>query len=483
MAIASGSALIEVLLENRLIEPDQAEEINHYVLPRFSDPAALAKELVRKGWLTVYQVNQLLQGNAADLWVGPCWVLDRLGDGGICQVFKAWHTGLNRLVALKVLRPEHLSNTELLGRFQREMRAVARLDHPNLVRAVDADPEANRDYFCMEYVEGTDLGKVVKLTGPMGVSLACDCVRQAALGSQHAFENGIIHRDFKPANLLLNDGSVIKVLDMGLARFVQNELEILTQGTIGSPDYLSPEQARDSHAVDVRADIYSLGATLYYCLTGVAPFEDAKTIAQKLMALQTRLPRPIRSLRANLDEGVIQIVETMMAKDPAQRYATPADVAKALSPLAATRASLDLGSGVKRRPPRSGSSRDINLAAVPAAITALGQAGDVPAPPLPAEAPAAPEREAAPAPAGSEPGAAHAVAAAPAAPVPADSAAVGVAPLPAEVGVAAVVADAHTDPGEPAPAVAKSRWGWPVVLVATALGGALLVAALKLAVR
>jgi hypothetical protein len=474
MAIASGSALIEVLLENRLIEPDQAEEINHYLLPRFTDPAALAKELVRKGWLTVYQVNQLLQGNAGDLWVGPCWILDRLGEGGICQVFKAWHTGLNRLVALKVLRPEHLSNTELIGRFQREIRAIARLDHPNLVRAVDADPDANRDYFCMEYVEGTDLGKVVKLTGPMDPGLACDCVRQAALGSQHAFEQGIIHRDFKPANLLLTDGSVIKILDMGLARFVQNEMEILTQGTIGSPDYLSPEQSRDSHAVDVRADIYGLGATLYYCLTGAAPFEDAKTIAQKLMALQTRLPRPIKSLRPDLDDGVVGVVEKMMAKDPAERYATPGEAAKALAPWAANRAALE--PGVKRRPPRSGSSREINLAAVTAALTAVGTPGSEPAHPQPD----APERQAEPAPVSpSQPDLTPAVAAACAAqPVSGGAVAVCAAPEPAACFVAAPAA--RVAAAEPAASPARFAWRRPVLLSLAALACVLLAVALAL---
>src|SRR5262249_6567193 len=230
------------------LPPDQLDELNRVLRPRFSDAKTLAKYLVQRDWLTVYQVNQILADRAQELVYGPYIILDRIGEGGVSQVFKAWHSGKNCVVALKVIREELLSNQEAFARFQREMHAVACLSHPNIVSSIDSDLEGHANFFAMEYVEGTDLGKLVQLTGPLKIPIACDYIRQAALGLQHAHEHGLVHRDIKPPNLFLTgatlpsapstpsrsrtgsleigSGSIptvtgkreIKILDMGLAR-------------------------------------------------------------------------------------------------------------------------------------------------------------------------------------------------------------------------------------------------------------------------
>jgi serine/threonine-protein kinase len=315
---------------------------------------------VQRGWLTVYQANCLFQGRARDLVLGPYRILDRLGEGAVSQVFKAWDTRNRCVVALKVMHPGLLANPEAVARFQREMHVVAQLSHANIVKASDPDLEEDCHFFAMEYVEGTDLGKLVQLSGPLAVAQACDYICQAALGLQHAHERGLIHRDIKPTNLFLTtprhdaqafpagggqgaaptmpaNRFVLKILDMGLARFRQTAhgqpaVNVTREGMmIGTPDYLSPEQARDARAVDIRADIYSLGCTFYYLLTGQPPF-PASTLMQKLLDHQKSEPMPIESLRPNVDRGVVAIVYKMMAKLPADRYQTPAEVAAELAP-------------------------------------------------------------------------------------------------------------------------------------------------------
>jgi serine/threonine protein kinase len=266
--------------------------------------------------------------------------MDRLGSGGVSQVFKAWHTKRNCVVALKVIRPEMLSNPEAVGRFQREMRALAQSSHPNIVKAFDINLVGNTHYFAMEYVEGNAVDKIVKLSGPLPVERACDYIRQAALGLQHAHERGLVHRDIKPGNLLLNvAGTVVKILDLGLARLNQSAgkqeaaPELTAQGVlIGTPDYLAPEQARNARTVDIRADIYSLGCTFYFMLTGQAPFSDGN-LMQKLYRHQQEPPPSGDKLRPGLPPEVVAVFQKMMAKKPDDRYQTPAEVAAAVTPF------------------------------------------------------------------------------------------------------------------------------------------------------
>ena len=280
MPIDTVPALIESLRQGHLLEPEQLEEILSTFGPKASEPRALLGELVRRGWLTPFQVNQVSQGKAADLVLGQYVLLERLGEGGMGQVFKARHRLMKRVVALKIIRPDRVQDPAALRRFRQEIQAAARLTHPNIVLAHDADEVDGKHFLTMEYVEGTDLGKLVKQQGPLPVALACDCIRQAALGLQHAHEQGMVHRDIKPSNLLLarpqgsQAGGVVKLMDLGLARLRSDDTKEMTQtgAVMGTADYIAPEQAADASRADVRADIYGLGCTLYFLLAGQPPF-------------------------------------------------------------------------------------------------------------------------------------------------------------------------------------------------------------------
>jgi serine/threonine protein kinase len=305
-----------------------------------AEPARLAGVLVRDGILTHFQAEQFLLGKWRRFTIGKYKVLEKLGSGGMGQVYLCEHKLMRRRVAVKVLPTAKAEDASSLERFYREARAVAALDHPNIVRAYDIDQDDKLHFLVMEHVDGSSLQEIIKKTGPMDVLRACHYIRQAALGLQHAhLTAGLVHRDIKPGNILVDRNGIVKVLDMGLARFFHDEDDMLTkkfeENVLGTADYLAPEQALDSHSVDIRADIYSLGATFYYCLTGRTPFAEG-TVAQKLIWHQTRQPKPLAQLRPEVPEGVVSILEQMMAKDPGQRYATPAEVADVLIPWTQT---------------------------------------------------------------------------------------------------------------------------------------------------
>jgi eukaryotic-like serine/threonine-protein kinase len=339
MAFGSVADFVESLRKHQLLKPGQLDELTRFVQPRFSETPGLAKELVRRGWLTVFQINQLFQANGQDLVLGPFRIIDYLGKGGVSQVFKAWHTGRNCVVALKVIHSDLLTNADAVRRFEREMRVVGKLNHPNVVRAFEDDAIGAAHFYAMEFVEGTDLNKLVQLGGPLPPATACACARQAALGLQHAHELGLIHRDIKPANLVLikaradQPADVVKVLDFGLARLRatpdQASPDVLTAegALIGTADYLSPEQAVDPRYVDIRADIYSLGCTFHFLLTGAPPY-PGKAIVEKLYKHRNA---PLPEV-PGLQPHVAAVLNKMMAKQPAERYQTPAEVAKALEP-------------------------------------------------------------------------------------------------------------------------------------------------------
>jgi serine/threonine protein kinase/Leucine-rich repeat (LRR) protein len=321
--------------QHRLLEPAQLKELENGLLPKFTELKALAKELVQRDWLTPYQVNQLLQGHGAELLLGSYVLLERLGEGGMGAVFKARNWKLGHIVAIKLIRKERLESAAAVTRFQREIRACARLNHPNIVRAFDADEVAGTHLLVMELVDGFDLTRLVKKSGPLPVSQACDCIRQAASGLQHAHEHGLVHRDIKPGNLLLTAQGTVKILDMGLARWQRGATEdssssLTQEGSImGSLDYIAPEQALDSHAVDIRADLYSLGCTFYFLLTSQPPFPGGEALA-KLAKHQSQEPVPVEQLRSAVPPNVTAIVRTLMAKKPEDRYQTPAELVEAL---------------------------------------------------------------------------------------------------------------------------------------------------------
>src|ERR1043165_3354577 len=270
-------------------------------LPADLDKAAGV--LIDVGLLTHFQAENLLAGKWRRFSIGKYKILERLGSGGMGQVFLCEHKIMRRRVAVKVLPVAKTKDSSALERFYREARAVAALDHPNIVHAYDIDQEEDLHFLVMEYVDGANLQDMVERGGPLSVERAANYIWQTALALQHAHEHGLVHRDIKPGNILVARDGVVKVLDMGLALFFQDEDEALTKkhddGTLGTADYLSPEQSQDSHEVDIRTDIYSLGMTLYFVLTGKAPF-DGLPLAQKILAQQTQAPKPDRkSTRLN----------------------------------------------------------------------------------------------------------------------------------------------------------------------------------------
>ncbi|HWG47507.1 MAG TPA: serine/threonine-protein kinase, partial [Gemmataceae bacterium] len=263
-------------------------------------------------------------------------VLGSLGAGGMGVVFKAEHRLMERTVALKIIRKDLTQQAECVERFRQEVKAAARLSHPNIVAAYDAEQAGDLHFLVMEYIEGTSLDQRVRTRGPLPVALAGDIAYQVALGLQHAHERGMVHRDIKPQNLLLTPAGQVKILDFGLARFCrENSSGSLTAPgvVLGTPEYVAPEQALDARQADIRADLYSLGCTLYFLLAGRPPFSEGSTL-QKLMAHQQGTPLPLAEIRPDVPAELLRVVERLTAKDPAQRYQTPAEVADQLAPFA-----------------------------------------------------------------------------------------------------------------------------------------------------
>ncbi len=273
--------------------------------------------------------------------IGPYQLLAKLGAGGMGTVYKAFHPKLKRVVALKMLPTERMQDQQAIARFEREMEAVGRLDHPHIVRATDAGEQDDKHFLVMEYVEGIDLSDLVRRHGPLSVADSCELIRQAAVGLEHAFQASLVHRDIKPSNLMLTTDGSVKILDLGLALLPETGeagRELTTTGqAMGTLDYMAPEQGGDSHEVDIRADIYALGATLYKLLTGEAVFAGEKynTPVQKLTALAITPAPDIQSRRSDVPAELGAIVHRMISKDRDERFSTPSEVAKALASFAA----------------------------------------------------------------------------------------------------------------------------------------------------
>lgn len=276
-----------------------------------------------------------------------------LGAGGMGLVYQAEHRLMDRVVALKIIHSNLSRRPRVVQRFGQEVRAAARLSHPNIVAAYDAEQAGDVHFLVMEFVDGLSLDRLIAKRGPLEPAYACYFIRQAAKGLQHAFEQGMVHRDIKPQNLMLNRKGQVKILDFGLARLAHesqaadqafdvgpgitekaNAPELTRLGDIiGTPDYMAPEQAFDSSQADIRADIYSLGCTLYFLLCGKTPF-GGDTARAKVHSQRYQLPEPIVKRRGDLAAALVGVLEKMMAKDPAGRYQTPADLVKALAPFA-----------------------------------------------------------------------------------------------------------------------------------------------------
>jgi serine/threonine protein kinase len=337
--MAKPDNFLDLVRRSELVERDQLNRVVAQLQEKsgdqaVDDPKAVVDGLVEAGLLTRWQCEKLLEGRHRGFFLGKYKLLDHLGTGGMSSVYLAEHVLMHRRVAVKVLPKDRVEDSSYLARFHREARAAAALDHRNIVRVYDVDNEGTVHYMVMEYVEGRDLQVIVKRDGPLDYVRAADYIRQAAEGLEHAHRCGLIHRDVKPANLLVDQQNVVKVLDLGLARFTGEECASLTvaydENVLGTADYLPPEQAINSHAVDARADLYSLGCSLYYLLTGHPPFCEG-TLPQRLMHHQKSPPPRIQLERPDAPDDLVAICCKMMAKKPADRYQSAGEVAGVLT--------------------------------------------------------------------------------------------------------------------------------------------------------
>jgi len=334
---SSAEELVQLIRKSGMVD-DQV--LNGYIQRRElarglpEDVREFAEDMIRDGVITNFQAEQFLLGKWRGFTIGKYKLLERVGVGGMGQVFLCEHMFMKRRVAIKVLPPAKAEQPAALGRFYREARAAGSLHHTNIVRTQDIDQDGNLHFIVMEYVDGADLLVIVKKFGPLDIRRATHYIRQAALGLDFAFRNGIIHRDVKPGNVLIDRKGRARLLDLGLARFYKDQNDQLTlkyddKIVLGTADYVAPEQVANSHSVDIRADIYGLGATFYFILAGHPPFPMG-TVSQKLLWHRTKEPTPIRQIRPEIPEGLAAIVAKMMAKDPKARFQTPAQVAAEL---------------------------------------------------------------------------------------------------------------------------------------------------------
>jgi serine/threonine-protein kinase len=364
--------LLATLRRTAILPPDVTHEVLRRPEATGDDPVPLAKQLYQQGLLTKYQLSQLIAGRDDELVLGPYCLIDRIGEGGGGQVFKARHRVMNRVVALKRIRPDRarkddtppalledtgaLTNEAVLAarptavqRFFQEAQLAAHLDHPNVVRSFDAGQVGDICYLVMEFVDGMDLTRLVREAGALPVADACEFIRQAALGLHHAHEKGLVHRDIKPSNLLVtpvvrpaNGGPprpgpapLIKVLDLGLARYQAQDIEPGdTHATVGSPHFISPEQIKAADSADGVSDLYSLGCTFFFLLTGRPPFQ-ADTVPGLLYAHLNRPPPRVEDVRPSVPTDVGDVAFRLMCKEPGARYASGAALAEALAEVIA----------------------------------------------------------------------------------------------------------------------------------------------------
>ena len=318
------------LLEDKTYE-DALAEIKRDAPNEFCDASHLASEYVKRNLLTTWHVRQLMKRKYKGFYLRQYRILGHLGSGGMSSVYLGEHTVMKRRVAIKVL-PKRRLNPTYLDRFAREAQAIASLDSQHVVRAYDVDRFEDVHYIVMEYFEGQNLRQLVEKEGPLDYEDAANYIRQAALGLADAHRCGVVHRDVKPDNIVVDEKGFVKILDLGLA--LLDEGAFALQGTtfdedkiLGTADYLAPEQALDSHNVDARADVYGLGATLYFCLVGKPPFPFG-SISQRLLAHQRKEPASIFNERPDAPADLVEICSNMMAKKPENRIQSAEQVAE-----------------------------------------------------------------------------------------------------------------------------------------------------------
>ncbi|MCA9160282.1 MAG: serine/threonine protein kinase [Planctomycetales bacterium] len=338
MATITAEKLIELVEKSQLAEPEFLQKALRHIraenqgeLP--TDAVVLAKALQAEKVVTRWHCEKLLQGKYKGFFLGKYKLLGHIGSGGMSSVYLAEHTKMHDHRAIKVLPQSKLGKSSYLARFQQEAKAIASLNHPNIVRAYDIDNQGDTHYIVMEYVDGDDLQTIVKKKGPLPFLKVAEYIAQAAHGLQHAHDMGLIHRDVKPANVLIGAGGKVKLLDLGLALFTDDAEASLTidfnDKVLGTADYLAPEQALNSHSVDHRADLYGLGCTMYFLLTGHPPFPSG-TIAQRIAKHQKEMPKEIRKIRPECPGELEGICWKLLQKDPKFRYSTAQQTAEVL---------------------------------------------------------------------------------------------------------------------------------------------------------
>jgi serine/threonine-protein kinase len=353
MPIDSVPALVVALKQSKLLEANQLKDLDA-LQANYTDPRVMTRELVQREWLTPFQANAVFLGNGANLVLGAYILLARISDSALGQVYKARHRRMNRLVALKVIRPELLVRPEAVEKFYEETQIISQLSDPHLVHAYDAGPIGQSHFFAMEYVEGIDLEALVAQTGPLTPAIASDFVMQTAQGLQHAHERNLTHGDLKPANLLVTrtlsqvagasastsaqsilsaaagGGALVKINNLGLAFLQAPGAAGSSPASQAAPDYLAPERAQAGGKGDIRSDLYSLGCVWYFLLTGKVPFAGG-TPADKLRRHQSEAPAPVAQHRPDVPAGTTSMVAALLAKRPEQRYASAGELAQALA--------------------------------------------------------------------------------------------------------------------------------------------------------
>jgi serine/threonine protein kinase len=333
MAVATVDEYLSALEKSKLLAAEQLAQAQN-LAGASSDATAFARALARENLISRWQASTLLDlGRRAKLRMGKYQLISPLGKGGMGKVFLAEHVTMNRRVALKIVPRSIDKDPASLDRFFAEARAIAALDHPNIVQAYSVDNEMDRYFIVMEFVDGDDLQRLVEASGPLEIDRAANYIRQAAEGLAHAHARNLVHCDIKPSNLLVNNLGVVKILDLGLARLNQsNEPRGEGEPVLGTVDYMSPEQGVGGSDFDHRADIYSLGCTLYFLLTGHPPFPEG-TLLQRIAKHQTQEPRDILAERPGTPVKLAEICRRMMAKQPSNRYQSMQEVSAALAPL------------------------------------------------------------------------------------------------------------------------------------------------------
>jgi serine/threonine protein kinase len=357
----TANEFIDLVRRSQLVEEDHLTKAlgavaakNGHRLPEDADPIAAA--MVAAGVLTEWQSEKLLAGKHKGFMLGKYKLLRHLGKGGMSQVYLAEHMLMKRKVAIKVLPSNRVEDSTYLERFRTEARAAAKLDDPNIVRVYDIDNDGKTHYIVMEFVDGRDLHVLVKEEGPLGYERAADYIAQVARGIAHAHAMGLVHRDIKPANCMVTKHEVVKLLDMGLARLIDDEASLTlenNENVLGTADYLAPEQALNSHKADARADIYSLGCTLYFLLTGHPPFPEG-TISERLLKHQVEQAPSILKDRPDAPSILVSICNRMMAKRADDRYQTAAEVAEQMAEWLGDRGIAVGDSGKRKDPSGSG---------------------------------------------------------------------------------------------------------------------------------